>query len=83
MAPGFADLTIIDTRTSTYTCTGNYYGYSFTFQQKKVESKKDRIARIAKEKMLASHKTYNQKTPTIKHIKQVCKPAHRIGAFRR
>lgn len=62
----------------TWTIPGNYYQ-----KQKKQESKKEKIARIAKERMLASHKTYNQKTPSIIQVKQVCKPMHRIGGFRK
>ena len=48
---------------------------------KKVETKKQRIMRIAKEKMLASWKLYNQKTEKIFEIKQICKPEHRVGYF--
>jgi len=43
-----------------------------------VETKKERIARIAKYKMLASWKTYNQKTEKIIKMKQICKPRHRL-----
>ncbi len=44
----------------------------------KVETKKERIKRIAKEKMFASWKSFNQKTEKIIEIKQICKPQHRI-----
>jgi hypothetical protein len=49
-----------------------------------VETKKEKADRISKTKMLASWKMYNQKTPTVIKIKQMCKPVHRItnGAFR-
>lgn len=46
---------------------------------KKVETKKECIKRISTEKMLASWKTYNDKTPTIIEIKQICKSVHRVG----
>lgn len=44
----------------------------------KAETKKEREKRIASEKMLASWKIYNQKTPTIIEVKQICKPQHFI-----
>ena len=49
-----------------------------------VETKKEKLDRISKEKMLASHKIYNQKDMNVIKIKQMCKPQHRIsnGAFR-
>lgn len=55
---------------------------------KKYETKKEKIKRIAKEKMFASWKTYNQKTEKILDIKQICKPRHNkinngISAHRR
>lgn len=69
--------------TYTYGTTYSSGSYTFTnFQEKRKESKKEKIARIAKENMLASHKTYNQKTPTIKQVKQVCKPIYKIRYFR-
>ncbi len=43
-----------------------------------VETKQQRIDRIATEKMLASWKTYNEKTRNVKEIKQICKPRHRV-----
>ncbi len=43
------------------------------------ETKKERIIRISKERMYASWKTYIDKTETIKEIKQLCRPAHRIN----
>lgn len=47
------------------------------------ESKKDRIKRIAKERMLASRKLFNQKTQSIIQVKQFCKPQHRLGYLKR
>lgn len=47
----------------------------------KVETKKERIKRIAIEKMLASWKMHNQKTQTIIEIKQICKPRHSVGVM--
>lgn len=46
---------------------------------KKIETKKEKEDRIAKERMFASWKTYNDKTETIKEIKQICKPRHKIN----
>lgn len=43
---------------------------------KKVETKKQRIARLAKEKMLASWNMHHQNTPTIIEVIQICKPRH-------
>ena len=54
------------------------YANSFYQTQRKTETKKERIKRIAKEKMFASWKTYNQKTESIIEIKQVCKPKHKL-----
>jgi len=45
----------------------------------KKETKKQRISRIAKEKMLSSWNSFNQKTLNIKEIKQICKPKNNIG----
>ncbi len=41
------------------------------------ETKKEKNKRIAKEKMFASWKVYNQKTENIIEIKQICKPKHK------
>lgn len=45
----------------------------------KQETKKEKIKRLAKEKMYASWKTIDRKTSTINEIKQICKPRHTIG----
>lgn len=59
--------------------SGSYYFYvRVPAYQKKKETKKQRILRIAKEKMLASWKTYNQKTPYVIDMKQLCKPKHKL-----
>ena len=42
------------------------------------EPKKEKIKRIAKEKMYASWKTINRKTETINIVKQICKPRHQM-----
>lgn len=44
-----------------------------------VETKKQRVARIAKEKMLASWKKEHFKTDKIKKVIQVCKPQHKLN----
>jgi len=49
----------------------------------KIESKKAKIKRIAKEKMFASWKVYNQKTTNIIEIKQICKPRHKINNYKK
>ena len=60
--------------------TVDRYCHSNSFvSSTKVETKKERIKRIAKEKMYASWKTYNDRTVTIKEIKQICKPMHKIN----
>lgn len=60
----------------TIRASGEYYYYVPAYR--KVETKKQRIKRLAKEKMLASWKTYNQKTPYVIDIKQLCKPQHKM-----
>lgn len=55
-------------------------------QKKKQETKKERIARLAKEKMLASWKKHNQREPErpkVIQMKQICKPQHRINFVHR
>lgn len=47
-------------------------------QPVKKETKKEKTARIAKEKMYASRHVFDQKTMNLKHIKQICKPRHRL-----
>jgi hypothetical protein len=44
----------------------------------KKETKKERVSRIATEKMLASRHVFDQKTMTVKNYKQICKPRHRL-----
>lgn len=61
---------------------GSVYHYraSVSVETKKVvETKKQRVARIAKEKMLASWKKENFKTDKIKQVIQVCKPQHKLN----
>lgn len=58
------------------TSTDIVYANNIGYIQRKVETKKERIKRIAKEKMYASWKTFNQRTPTIIEIIQICKPKH-------
>ena len=45
---------------------------------RKEETKKEKIKRIAKEKMFASWKTIDRKTETINILKQICKPRHQM-----
>jgi len=49
------------------------------FATLKEETKEERIARIAKKKMLASWDLYNEKSFRIKKVIQICKPKHRLN----
>lgn len=73
-----------DTSATTIYNVGSYYSNQQEFEYKKPETKKEKLDRISKTKMLASWKKYDEKTPTVKQIKQMCKPVHRVtnGAFR-
>jgi len=44
-----------------------------------VETKKEKLDRTSKEKMLASWKKYDQKDMNVIKIKQMCKPQHRLN----
>jgi hypothetical protein len=57
------------------------YANSIGYQQakRKPETKKERIKRIAKERMYSSWSSYNDKTETIKEIKQLHKPRHKVN----
>jgi len=54
---------------------------NYTYVKK--ETKEQKIKRIAKEKMLASWKSHNEKRDNIIEIKRVCKPIHNINRFKR
>jgi hypothetical protein len=43
------------------------------------ETKQEKKARIAREKMFASWKLYNLRTVSVKQIKQICKPRHMLS----
>lgn len=43
------------------------------------ETKKQREARIAAERMYASWSVYNMKTLSLKDVKQICKPRHLLN----
>ena len=77
MAPSFQywDITKIDMSNVMY-ASASQVAY---VKPAKVETKKERTKIIAAEKMLASWKTYNQKTPTVIELKQICKHQHRVG----
>ncbi len=53
-------------------------GYSYSGIYRQTETKKQRIARIAKELMYASWKIFNQKTVSIIKIIQIRKPRHQL-----
>jgi len=48
----------------------------------KVETKEERLKRIAKEKMLASFNLYNKKTINIIEVIQICKPKYKLYNYR-
>lgn len=59
--------------------TDVYFNCGYGNHSQKEETSKERIKRIAKEKMYASWKTYNERKITIKEVKQICKPTHKIN----
>ncbi len=61
----------------------NYTYSNHGYTTKKVETKKERIKRIATEKMLASYRLFNQKTEKIIQVVQNAKPQHRIYNYKR
>lgn len=84
--PVVSDTIPTTTTTNTYSMSFNivyipHRGY--TPPPVNVETKKEKMVRIAKERRLASYKTIQQKTPTINHIVRVCKPIHRMFPQRR
>ncbi len=86
MAPSYADYTVTQVTPITgalYYADGSYwYEYSQPVQQKQ-ETKKERVKRVAAEKMHASWKLHNQKTEKILVMKQICKPRHNIYNFKK
>ena len=74
MGPSGPEITRIDLSNVAYT-TG-YYD-NFWSQSRKVETKKERTERVAKELMFASWGLFHQVSPTIIKIKQICKPRHK------
>lgn len=86
MAPSYGDYTVTQITSTQPTCTYSnssfYYSYSVPVQQKQ-ETKKERIKRVAAEKMHASWKLHNQKTEKILVVKQICKPRHNIYNFKK
>lgn len=70
------DLTVVIVPNWGSPASGMNYSYK---ENVKKETKKEAIGRIAKEKMYASWKMYNEKTITIREIKQVCKPRHQVN----
>ena len=55
-------------------------------QKQQKETKKEKIARLAKEKMYASWKTRDQlepDKPKVFQLRQICKPRHRINFIHR
>jgi hypothetical protein len=83
MAPSTSyDVTQISTVGTPTNQTGfglSRYVSNYNYVSKKVETKRERIKRVAKERMYASWKTYNDKTETIKEIKQICRPQHKLN----
>lgn len=58
--------------------------YNNPYYQKpvKVETKQERVKRVAKEKMKASFNLYNKKTLNIIEVIQICKPKHKLYNYR-
>ena len=44
-----------------------------------VETKKEKLDRTSKEKMLASHRIYDQKDMNVIKLKHACKPQHKMS----
>lgn len=63
-----------------FTVDSSYYGDWHTISRPKEETKKEKLDRISRKKMLASWKKYNQKTPSIIKLKEICRPRNRISA---
>ncbi len=78
MAPTY-DKTYDTSPTRVYIPGVTYYASNYYVEPKPVETKEQKTKRIAEEKMYASWKIYDQKTPTINKIKQECKPQHRMS----
>jgi len=70
---------IISTASNWISCSGTNYYQSYEIPRQIVETKKDKLDRVSKEKMLASWKTYDQKDMNIIKIKQMCKPQHKMS----
>lgn len=62
---------------STYT-TGYYQSCEIP-ENRKIETKKEKLDRTSKEKMLASHRIYDQKDMNVIKLKHDCKPQHRMS----
>jgi len=82
MAPVLVPTSIYD-----YTQPTRFYYSSVCYQTGnyvpvKRESKKQRIARIAKEKMFASWQLRHEKKPQVFKVIQTCKPRHVIKIFK-
>jgi hypothetical protein len=70
--------------TLTYSSADDSYYYSYCQPvQQPQETKKERVKRVAAEKMHASWKLHNQKTEKILVVKQICKPRHNIYNFKK
>jgi len=86
MAPGYqyyqGTCAVTDIWSPTQSAYSGCYSDIYIPETKKVETKKEKTQRIAKEKMYASWKSHNQNKPEerkVIQIKQICKPRHRIS----
>jgi hypothetical protein len=91
MAPTFSDYSIFRVTDVTWidpTSCSHAYRIRFPYHSDKtknnnkskfIETKKQRIERLAREKMFASWKVHNDKTMTIKEVIQICKPQHKLN----
>lgn len=72
--------TFVSTTSSSFTYyRDRFHTYRHNTPTRKVETKKERIKRIATEKMFASWNMHNKKTEHIIEIIQVCKPRHKFN----
>lgn len=80
MSPSFQywDVTHVTVSASEATVSSNLSGsyQSAGYTHLKTESKKERIARIAKERMFASWKWHNQVTMSVIEVKRFLKPKY-------
>jgi CRISPR/Cas system-associated endonuclease Cas3-HD len=80
MAPGFYYQYISTSTQWIYESTGSgILRYSsVNHEQRKPETKKEKKDRVSKALMHASWDLHNKKTISIRQVKRICKPQHRV-----